>query len=76
MGAVREGFEEAEEGDLAGTEAWVRGVGSADLRDVDGAAVEGGEEETRGEGGVRGEFYGLGLWVHVCCVRDGLRECF
>lgn len=48
LGAVRDGFEEAEEGDFVGGETgWVGG--GADLRYVEGPAGEGGQDQTMGE---------------------------
>lgn len=38
MGAIGDGFEEAEEGDLGGGETGVGGTRGPDLGDVDGAA--------------------------------------
>ena len=45
VGAVCEGFEEAQEGDLVRGEADRGEGGGPDLRNVDGAAGEGGEDE-------------------------------
>lgn len=53
--AVGDGLEEAQEGDLMGREAGVRGRGASDLGDVDGTAGEGRDGEAPGEGPVAGE---------------------
>lgn len=53
--AVGDGLEEAQEGDLMGREAGVRGRRASDLGDVDGTAGEGRDGEAPGEGPVAGE---------------------
>ena len=50
VGPIRDGFEQAEEGDLVGGETGIGGRGGTDLRYVDGAACEGGEHEAMGKG--------------------------
>lgn len=49
MTAVRKGLEETKERYLVRRKAWVRRVLRANAGDVDGSAVEGCENEARGE---------------------------
>lgn len=65
-GAVGDGVKEAEEGEFGGRETGGEGVG-ADLRDVEGLAGEGREDEAVPQVGVRGEFEGAG--GHICAER-------
>ena len=50
MGAIRNSFEQTEEGDLVWCEAGVSRRGGTDLRDVDGAACECREYKAISEG--------------------------
>lgn len=59
--AVGHGLEEAEEGDFMGGEAGRGRRGGADARDVHGAAGEGREDQSMGEGFVAGEAQEFGI---------------
>lgn len=65
-GAICDGLEEAEEGDLVRAKTWCGGRGGADAGDVDGAAGEGREDEAMGKGLVACEAQEFGIWRRHC----------
>lgn len=65
-GAICDGLEEAEEGDLVRGETWCSGRGGTDAGDVDGAAGEGREDEAVGEGLMACKAQKFGIWRRHC----------
>jgi len=59
-GAIGDGLEQAQEGDLMGREARVRRGGAADLGDVDGSASQRRENEALGKSPMARESQVLG----------------